>query len=96
MSVVDFEHPIQLYHETMTLEDWLANFSIEVGSENIELPPPDGKAYRTVVVAKATYLPTTIEGMTITRENLVSIFSEAEVVEQELEASYAYLDSLAS
>lgn len=93
MTIANFEHPIQLYHVHISLEDWLAKFFVEVGKELIELPPPS-KAYWTTTVTKATYLSTSIEGLVITRENLVAIFSEEEVAEQELEASFAYLESL--
>jgi hypothetical protein len=93
MATVDFKYPICLYQVHLSLEDWLANFAIDVEKIAVE-PPPPATHFETTIVAVAIFQPTTIEGLVFTRENLVALFTEKEVVEQELEASYAYLESL--
>jgi hypothetical protein len=93
--IPNFEHPCDFYGENgnLSLEDWLANFYVEADEVFIETPPPT-ESNPGVMVGKALYLPTKLGELTITRAMLVDLFTEEEVVKQELDASIAYLENL--
>ena len=92
MPIANFEYPINLYNENMSIEDWLANFSVEVSTVHIEILPPE-TTNPTTVIANVTFLPTLIGEQSITRDMLVAMFSQAEVQREELEAGIFYLEN---
>ena len=91
MTTANFEYPISLYGDRVYLEDWLANFYVEESTVSIEtLPQEVSNIHQTT--ALAVYLPTKLGELLITREMLVAMFSEKDVLQEELNASIAFLD----
>jgi len=89
MTIANFQYPINLYGENITVEDWLTNFTVESTKEEIERYPNNNIA---LTIADVIIEPTTLGNKEITRTDLIALFSETAVREQEFTAGQAYLN----